>query len=355
MNGKKTRGLLLLPAFLSALFFMMTPVQAQSVNARNLIKLARSAADQGDWESAKTYAERAMKEEPGYLDALYMRAFAYRELEQYDKAEADFKEVIRQDEKYLPTYGALAETYLKQKKYDKADEVFVQLGKQPDGQTWASYYRGVLAYLRSDLDAAEKFWSDVLARDTNFAPAHHNLGALYLAKGNNTRALASFREALDEKPDKPLYRFHVAWALERTDQVPAAQQMLRKIMDENPDDQMNWLLARGLDRITKKQYDTAVEVLKTVAEQHPDNLDVWILLGRAYSGLNKPEEAREALTKAKELDQAFQEIDTLLSKLPKPPEPEPAPSSEATPQSEVEPAQTPTPAIKPAQEPAGQE
>lgn len=341
--------LYLLPTILSAFFFLLTPVQGQSVNARNLLKLARSAAGQGDWEGAKSYAERAMKEEPGYLDALYMRAFAYRELEEYDKAEKDFNEVIRQDEKYLPTYGALAEMYVKQKKYDKADEVFIKLGQQPKGQTWASYYRGVICYLKSDQEGAEKFWREVLNRDTNFAPAHHNLGALYLAQDNHSKALANFREALEKKPEKALYRFHVAWAMERMGQVDEARKMLRKIASDNQDDRKNAMLAISLDRILKKNYAEAVKMLDTVANDYPENLDVWILLGRAKIALNKPNEAREALTKAKELDSGFKEIDTMLAGLPEPPAVEKSEpnSEEGTPlESESEPKSSPSPEPK---------
>lgn len=327
---------LLLPAFLSALLFILGPSQAQSVGAKNMLKLSRSYAEQNDWDKAREYAEKALAEEPGYLDALYMRAFAYREMEKYDKAEADFKEVIRRDPKYLPTYGALAEVYLRQKDYEKADELFGDLSKAPGGAKWASYQRGVVAYLQGNLDTAERHWKDVLMEDTNFAPALHNLGALYLAKGENPRALLNFREALDKKSDKAMYRFHVAWALERTGQIEAAQRMLKTVMDENADDQQFWLLARGLDRLTRGQADTAVKVLETVSEQHPDNLDVWVLLGRAHLKLNQPDKAREALEKAKELDSTFQEVKELLGRLPKESEVEevPEPSPEESEKSE---------------------
>lgn len=54
------------------LMFLLSPLQAQSVNARNQLKIARSYADQDDWEKAKEYADRALKEEAGYIDAMYM-------------------------------------------------------------------------------------------------------------------------------------------------------------------------------------------------------------------------------------------------------------------------------------------
>jgi tetratricopeptide (TPR) repeat protein len=307
----------LLSAFLS-LLLLLNPAAAQSVNARNLLKMSRSSATQADWAKAKEYAELALKEEPGYLDALYMRAFAYREMGNAEKAEADFREVIRQDPRYLPTYGALAEIYVKQKEYDKADKVFLDLGKQPNGEQWANYYRGVIAYLKQDLPGAEGFWKKVLQSDTSFAPAHHNLGALYLAQGNNTKALVNFRAALSQEPEKALYRLHVAWALERTGQVAEAQKILSQILNENSEDRKNTLLATGLDRLTRNNAGTALQILVTAAQENPDNLDVWVLLGRANLALKKPEEARAALEKAKELDPSFQEIDQLMSQLPAP-------------------------------------
>ena len=310
------RSTLVLPALLSALLLLLAPVAAQSVNARNLLKLSRSYANQNDWAQAKDYAEKALKEEPGYLDALYMRAFAHRELEEYGKAEADFNEVIRQDPNYLPTYGALADMFIKQKEYKKADEVFNRLSKAPSGAKWASYYRGVVAYLQADLEKAEKQWREVVNQDANFAPAYHNLGALYLAQNQTGKALSNFRAAAEKKPELAMYRFHVAWALERSGQVPEAQKTLRKIINEDGDDEKFHLLAMGLDRLTRNQSESALEVLSTVSKKSPQNLDVWILLGRANLALNRPEEARKALQQAKELDKSFQEIDQLLEKLP---------------------------------------
>jgi tetratricopeptide (TPR) repeat protein len=307
---------MILPAFLAALLTLLGPAQAQSVNARNMLKLARSHAIAGEWERAKEYAEKALKDEPGYVDAMYMRAFAHRELEEYDKAEADFKEVIRVSPEHLPTYGGLAEVYLRQKEYEKADEIFVELSAQPHGSKWASYYRGVVAYLQQDLEKAEKLWKETISEDTNFAAAIHNLGALYLAKGDSLKALSKFREALDKKPETALYLFHIAWAQERLDQKAEAQRTLQIVLNNHVEDQQFWLLATGLKRLLDGNPASALQVLDTVAEQHADNLDVWVLMGRAHLALNQPEKAREALKTAKELDGAFAEVDTLMAKLP---------------------------------------
>jgi tetratricopeptide (TPR) repeat protein len=307
---------LFLPAFLAALLTLLGPAQAQSVNARNMLKLARSHAVAGEWERAKEYANKALAEEPGYVDAMYMRAFAHRELKEYDKAEKDFKEVIQVSPDYLPTYGGLAEVYLRQKQYDKADAIFVELSAQPHGSKWASYYRGVVAYLQQDLDKAEKLWKSTISEDTNFAAAHHNLGALYLAKGDSLRALTKFREALDKKPETALYLFHIAWAQERLNQKEEAQRTLATVLNEHVEDQQFWLLATGLKRLLDGNPASAVQVLDTVAESHADNLDVWVLLGRAHLALKQPDKARKALETAKELDGAFVEVDALLAKLP---------------------------------------
>ena len=118
--------------------------------------------------------------------------------------------------------------------------------------------------------------------------------------------------------------------------------MLKSILDENVDDQKNWLLAKALDRLTRKQPELALPSLKSVAESNPDNLDVWVLLGRTHLALNQPEEARKALEKAREMDQAFKEVEELLSKLPKP-DPMPESSPQAEPETKPDTAPTPGP------------
>lgn len=331
---------LALPAILSLLLLGAAPSEAQSVNARNLLKLARSWAQQGDWEQAKSYAEKCLKEEPGYIDAIYMRAFAHRELKEYSKAEADFREVIRLDPAFLGTYGALAQIYLSQEQYDKAEKVFVELGNQPKGAPWASYYRGVVAYLKGDLIKAERLWQDVISLDPNFTMAQHNLGALYLAQGKYPRALGFFREASEQDKENATYRFHTAWALEKTGQREACQELLKKIMNENGDDLQFSLLARALDRLLRKNPKEALKTLEGLGKDHPENLDVWILTGRAHLMNGDTEAARTALEKAKELDAKFLETQELLAKLPAK-QPEPEPETKETPETEPEKVEPP--------------
>lgn len=302
---------------------------AQSVNARNLLKVARSYAAQGDWVKAKDYANQALKQEAGYVDALYMRAYAHRELEEYPKAEEDFREVIRLEPTFLGTYGALAEMYVKQKSVDKAEKLFNELSRQPDGLKWADYYRGVLAYMKPDLAAAESYWDKATKADAAFGPALHNLGALYLAQGQPGKALVKFRGALNSEPEKALYRFHVAWALERSGQTPEAQKYLKTVIDENIDDERNYSLARALDHLTRGRPQAALPLLTEVSKSYPDNLDVWILLGRAHLALNQMKEASVALKKAQELDPSFKEVTEMMKRLPA----EPSPVEKAEPES----------------------
>lgn len=289
---------------------------AQGVNARNLLKLGRSAADSHDWAKARDYATEALKEEGGYLDAYYLRAFAYRELGQTKKAEDDFREVIRRDPKFLGTYGALADLYMSLQQWDQAEKVLSDLGRQDDGSKWASYYRGVMAYDRGELGRAEKMWRETLDKDPNFAKAAHNLGALALAKQEYGRALQNFRQALDADEDNPRYRFHVAWVLERLGRLKEAQDLCKKLQDGGSAETNYWLLARALDQLTRKQDASAIKILDNVLKDEPDSLDGLVLKARALIALGQHDEARTVLEKARKLDPNFSEIGSLLKALP---------------------------------------
>lgn len=327
----RLRGLLL-PTLLSALLLLLGPVQAQGVNAKNLLKLGRSAADNKDWAKARDYATQALAEEGGYLDAYYLRAFAYCELGEKKKAEEDFREVIRRDPAFLPTYGALADMLIADKEWDKVEKVFNDLSAQDNGAKWASYYRGVVAYTRGDLKKAEAQWKDALAKDVNFASASHNLGAIALAKKDYTRALSYFTDALEQDEDNVMYRFHLAWACERTGQLSKAQEQLKRISNEGGDDGRFWLLSRAYSQVLNKQFDNASKVLDTVVKDNPDMVEAWILKARCLQAAGQNEPARAALEKAKEADPQFSEVDDLMAKLPpKPAEtapPSPAPNGD---------------------------
>lgn len=328
----RPRGLWLLPGFLTALLLLAGPSWGQGVgvNARNLVKMARSSLESQDWARARDYATQALQEEGGYLDAYYVRAFAHRMLGEKKKAEEDFREVLRRDPDYLPTYGALADMFIADQQWDKAEKVFAELSAQNDGAKWASYYRGVVAYQQGDLKKAETFWKDALAKDVNFVSASHNLGSICLSRKEYVRAASYFQEATEKKPESALYRFHFAWALEKTQQAPRALEQLKRVINEQSDDQKIWLAARAYDQILRGQNANALKLLETLTTSHPDFFDGWLLKGRAHVALGQTEPARAALEKAKAIDGQFSEVNDLLAKLP--PAPAPAPSPPAAPQ-----------------------
>jgi tetratricopeptide (TPR) repeat protein len=171
-----------------------------------------------------------------------------------------------------------------------------------------------------------------------------------LAKKDYVRALSYFSDALEQKQENAMYRFHLAWALEKTGQVPKALEQLKRIMNENSDDQRFWLLARAYDQLLRKQNETALKILDTVNKDNPDLLDGWVLKARASMATGQTEAAREALTKAKELDGQFTEVDDLLAKLP--PKPAPAPDEGKVPPGPEGDGKSPAPDLSPKSDPA---
>lgn len=314
MLNRPIRKLIVLPV-LCALLLLAPHALAQGVNARNLIKLARSAADSGDWDKARDYATQALQEEGGYLDAYYLRAFAYRQLGEKKKAEDDFREVIRRDPKFLGTYGALADMYMADKEWDKAEKILGDLGIQDEGAKWASYYRGVMAYDRGDLARAEKMWKDALAKDVNFARASHNLGVLALGRQELARALTYFSDALQGDENNAMYRFHLAWVQEKMGQIAKAQENCKKLQSESGDSGSYWLLARALDKLSRRQFDSALKTADNVLKSDAESVDGLILKARSLIGLGRLAEAREVLKAAQSVDANFSEIEELLKKL----------------------------------------
>jgi len=84
----------------------------------------------------------------------------------------------------------LAIAYTKERKYDEALRYFQQAGVlSPEGQ---SYYGLALAIRRRDLDGALRHCREALDQEPLRGDFYHNLGQVYLARGEKKKAVQVF-------------------------------------------------------------------------------------------------------------------------------------------------------------------
>ena len=117
------------------------------------------------------------------------------------------------------------------------------------------------------------------------AIAHHIMGSICDLHGLTVQAVGEYQQAVAYDPASSLTRFRLGTNLTRLGRFDDAIDQLAVIPDLNPDDiQSRYLLA--LIYSSQKKFDNAAAeyelILKSLADESPDNVDLYFYLGQLY-------------------------------------------------------------------------
>jgi Flp pilus assembly protein TadD len=236
----------------------LTEVYMAENRADEAIRLAQAEADKNP----------ASIELRSALGNLLVRA------EQYDKAVAEFQRVLDtgrnlNTETIASLHFRIAEALRRKgdlnasvREFQQAaaanpkdSKALLQLGLLMDGtgrpDEAKPYYEQVLklqpdnpvalnnlAYLKAeeglDLDQALTMALEAREKEPNSAQVADTLGWAYLKKNRSTEAIAAFREALEKEPSPPAFHYHLAMALDRNGEIPAAVRELKTALANHP-------------------------------------------------------------------------------------------------------------------------
>jgi len=131
----------------------------------------------------------------------------------YEQAVLAFNEVIKIDPKVVKAYQGLARTYTLQGNHDEAKATYakgITAVAQDEKQTLQLGLAGM--YIdQGQLDNAEKAFEDIKNDSQNCLEAYWGLAMVYQQKGDNTKAEAKLRQAIEQNPNE--YRGYNTLAL----------------------------------------------------------------------------------------------------------------------------------------------
>lgn len=309
---------------LLVLLALCLPAAAQPVGSRNKYKIGRGFFTRGDYNQAVQYLQEALKEDPNYLDALYMLGLSYYGQKNYAKAEEQLGLVIRYDPQFVEAYQYLGQIYMAQKKYDQAKAHFQKMSGVPGGGVVAQYCLGVVYYQQQNLPMAEKSWKEAIRLDNKNARSHNNLGVLRSAEGKFVEAMTEFQLAAKLDPENPSYLVNLAAAMIELKQNENARLQLQradKLSGKRID--VGAVGAAYLAKIDK-QWEKVLQYTTMALTQNDDYTQAMLLKGEALEQLKKPEEALKMYQQALESDPNVKEAEAAVARLKKP-EPAKAP------------------------------
>ena len=165
------------------------------------------------------------KEIPNSTMVLATKAQKHFEAKQYDKAEEDYLEILKQDDKSAHSHANLAAIQLEMGRLDEAEKHLKSALEASPEDGYATMLMGLLKFRQEKWDDA----IDALGRAAKLAPNNaeiqDNLGVALSQKGLRGPAEQAFRKAMVLNPNHAGVQSHLAlfYALETPPNIPLAR------------------------------------------------------------------------------------------------------------------------------------
>ena len=267
-------------------------------------------------------AARAAPDDPRYALDL---AFVQTLLKRYRNAQETLAKIVTKHPGFVPVVRALALAQWRNKQPEAAFATARALAKQPRGEapaaaiegdlyflrkgyadalhsyrralalapTQALALKGYAAGLRAHVDAPESPLLGWLKTHPDDARTRAVLAGYYLGKGDNKKAEAQYRLALNNAPDDPAILNNLAWLVSQNDPAQALPlaEKAHHLAPETPQilDTLGWILLRH------KQPVQALALLRQAAAAMPDIPQVQYHYARALTDGGRPAQAAALL------------------------------------------------------------
>jgi len=161
-----------------------------------------------------------------------------------------------------------------------------QLHAQDDAKVAKIYAAAKSAQAAGDLNTAIGDYRELIRISPDLVPAYNNLGMLYEQTRQYPEAVTVLKRAHELNPKLPSISALLGIAYSGVGDNANARLALETALKGNPQDaNAELLLCRVLLRT--QEYESALPHLRKLSNQQPDNQEIWFLLGQAYMHLSQ--------------------------------------------------------------------
>ncbi len=162
-------------------------------------------------------------------------------------------------------------------------------------------YRGFIAQSLERFDEAVEAYEHVVAREAGDFESWNNLGNARSATGDLDGSVTALEKAMALNPFAPPTRLNLAVALRSVDRGEEAEALLRRTVEEFPDD------ARALHELyvqyrKEGRQDQAMEAIEAAVALDPDNANLQLKFGVECSSVHRIKDAERAFRRTIALD-----------------------------------------------------
>ncbi len=270
-------------------------LSAQS--ARDSFEAAEAAAETDDFTTAVQYYRDALDLNPGYRDAWYGLAIAYRELDEFDEALDAVREARRLGERDTSIINLEGDILLHRGMIDDARAAFDRAIEIEPNNIDARIGRAELDLAEDRRERAIDAYLDVLDLAPQSRRALLALAVLYDDRGDSDAAERYLSLALDFHPRDPLVNELLGDYFLTKGEFERARQHAETAVALDERFARGWALLVRI-KLQEGDYEAAREASRTLVDIDPDDNRAWYLLGLAERGVGDFEAAVDAFDRA---------------------------------------------------------
>ena len=244
-------------------------------------------------------------QKPTVTSALFQGALSAHQSGRLLEAQNGYMQVLLKDERHADASHLLGVVYLQAGNLPEAEkQIRKALTVREDAVALGNL--GNLLQGRQQLVEAEASYRRALELKPDFADAHYNLGLLLLSTDHMADAECSFRRAVQFKPDFVNAHYNLGTVLKSSGRLPEAEAAYRQVLKFKPDfaEAHNDL---GIVLKTCERLPEAETAFRHALAFRPDFADAHYNLGHLLHGIGRQSEADAAYRRALELKPDFPE------------------------------------------------
>lgn len=330
---------------LSKVYFKLNKVNEAKAELEKIINLKAENSEpykffaiillgERDLKKAEEYAEKAIKlSDDADSRSIYGKILSAQN--RYEDAIDSFKKAIEFEPYNHKHYYDLGEVYFKKKDYESAFKAFQSAVSNNPADVPSNYMIGVVLEVQGKFDDAYSQYEKIVTKiDNKFAPAYFRMGMIAERKGDNTKAVSRFQNAVDIDSSNAEYLYHLGRAFYNAGDVVKAKENLEKAVKISPENsdihfqlgvaydylgetkkallefeqayKLNSSNTESLVRIaniyrTQGEYDKAMQLLTSAMKRTPTRPTIYYSLGMLYEERGELEKAIASYKKALEI------------------------------------------------------
>lgn len=223
----------------------------------------------GDFREAITKFDEAIKANPKSFQSLFLLGDCYRALDEYSKAEAQFRKAIEVKEDSFAMLN-LADVIFKQNRIKEAEDLFTKVNRKDPRIDDALLGLAQIKLCRGFTEEASNMINEVISHGSGSPEAHYIKSQILMQSQYHDQAVEEANRALTIMPGSVKYRAAYAMALVRSFSITRGLEEAASIISTLPDNiDARLVLAEGL--VMSGASGDAEEHLQAVEKriQHP--------------------------------------------------------------------------------------